>query len=303
MEPAGRVRTLTRWEEHSVSSMRSRVSRRVRSGSPLLAELALVRRARREGAASDLLWEVASIPRDRRRLSEVRRGRDVCWLEDEATTDPLVTVRIATKDRPGLLMERAVASALSQTYRNLEILVVGDHCDDRTAEALSTIDDPRLRYVNLGRQGDYPTEPVRRWQVAGSKPMNAALYLASGDWLAPMDDDDELVDIHVESMLRHAQRTRLEFVWSKTIEEGHSQPTYVGHPLLSPSCTNHGAVLYSMGLAVIPYSHTSDRLEEPFDWNLWKRMQLAGVRMGYLDEVTYRTWPAGAEQYEDGPRS
>lgn len=281
---------------------RKRLSRTVRGRFPIAAELALARLVRNEGAPSELLYELASVPRDRRRLREVRGGRDVCWLEDAATVDPLVTVRIATKDRPGLLVERALSSVIAQTYENIEILIVGDNCDHRTADALAAIDDPRVRYVNLGRQGDYPIDPVRRWQVAGSKPMNAALLLAAGDWLAPMDDDDELVDTHVEAMLRFAQEKRLEFVWSKTIQLGGpgDQPVYVGHPVLSPSCTNHGAVLYSMGLSVVPYSPTSDRLLEPFDWNLWKRIQLAGARMGYLDELTYRTWPAGAEQYNQG---
>lgn len=279
--------------------MRKQLSRAVRGRSPVAAELALARLARHEGAPSELLYELASIPRDRRRLRELRGSRDVCWLEEESVTDPLVTVRIATKDRPGLLVERAMASALTQTYPNIEILVVGDNCDQRTADALAQVDDPRVRYVNLGRQGDYPVDPVRRWHVAGSKPMNAALLLAAGDWLAPMDDDDELTDTHVEHMLRFAQEQRLEFVWAKTVQLGGPEEVevFVGHPVMSPACTTHGAVLYSMGLAIIPYSPTSDRLLEPFDWNLWKRIQLAGARMGYLDEVTYRTWPAGARQY------
>lgn len=285
--------------------MRKRVSRAVRTRAPILAELALLRHARYPGAVSELIFELGSVPRDRRRVRAARRGRDVCWLEAEGTSEPLVTVRIATKDRPGHLIDRALRSALAQTYENLEILIVGDHCDERTAAALAGVTDPRVRYVNLGRQGDYPADPVRRWQVAGSKPMNAALLLAKGDWLAPMDDDDELIDTHVEHMLRFAQSERLEFVWSKTAEFGGAAdvPVYVGHPVLSPSCTNHGAVLYSMGLSVIPYSPTSDQLLEPFDWNLWKRLQLAGARMAFLDELTYRTWPAGAEQYNESEGS
>jgi hypothetical protein len=127
--------------------------------------------------------------------------------------------------------------------------------------------------------------------------MNTGLLLAAGDWLAPCDDDDEFLPNHVESMLRFAQQQRLEFVWSKTEELGGHQPRLVGHPVLSPSATNHGAVFYSMGLSSIAYSPTSHVLHEPFDWNLWKRLQLAGARMGFLDEITFRTWPGGAAQY------
>lgn len=282
-------------------AMRKGISRSVRSRVPLMAEFAMLRHVRRDGALSELIYELGSVPRDRRRLREVRAGRDVCWLEPPTETDPLVTVRIATKDRPDTLTGRALPSALAQTYSNLEILIVGDHCDDRTADALAAFDDPRIRYVNLGRQGDYPADPVRRWQVAGSKPMNAALALAAGDWIAPMDDDDQLTDDHVESMLRFAQERRLEFAWSRAEQLGgpNSDPIYIGHPILSPACTTHGAVFYSMGLSIIPYSATCDRLDEPFDWNMWKRFQLAGAKMAYLDHVTYRTWPGGSEQYAE----
>lgn len=283
-----------------MGKLRGKTSRWVRSRSPIFAELAMVRKIRSTGLASELLYELGSIPRDRRRLAELRNGRDVCWTEPEGETDPLVTVRICTKDRPELLIERSLASVMRQTYTNIEILVVGDHCDDRTADALAEIDDPRLRYVNLGRQGDYPTDPVRRWQVAGSKPMTAALYLASGHWIAPCDDDDEFVDTHVEHLLRFAQRERMEFVWGRTQEFGSGpESRFVGHEVMSFAATNHGAVFYSMGLAAIPYSPTADRMLEPFDWNLWKRMQLAGARMAFLDELVYLTWPAGAEQYEE----
>ena len=147
---------------------RKHLSRFIRSRSPLVAQLALLRHAGRPGALSELFYELGSVPRDRRRLSEARNGRDVCWLEAPVESEPLVTVRIATKDRPGLLVERALASALNQTYERIEILIVGDHCDERTQDALSLVSDPRIRYINLGRQGDYPTEPTRRWQVAGS---------------------------------------------------------------------------------------------------------------------------------------
>jgi hypothetical protein len=30
------------------------------------------------------------------------------------------------------------------------------------------------------------------------------------------------------------------------------------------------------------------RIRDPADWNLWTRMQSAGVRIGFNDAVTYR---------------
>jgi len=33
--------------------------------------------------------------------------------------------------------------------------------------------------------------------------------------------------------------------------------------------------------------------EEPNDWNLWRRMEEAGVRMGFVDHVVFRHYMEG----------
>ena len=204
-------------------------------------------------------------------------------------------MRIATKDRPDLLVERAVASAIRQTYTNIEILVVGDGCDHRTGKALAQLSNPRIRYVNLGRSGRYPIEPWARWHVAGTAPMNASLLLASGDWLTPCDDDDEMTDDHVEKLLRHARNNNLELVWSKSEEVSNGSVRIIGNERFHS--VTQGSILYSMGLSSFMYSPTCHRLGAPADQRLWARMRKAGVRMGFLDAVTYRYFPARAAQY------
>ncbi len=114
---------------------------------------------------------------DRQRLSDLRSGRHGPWppVEDE---NPLVTIRIATYNRGQLVADRAIASAVAQTYPNLEILVVGDHCDAATEMAVKSVDDPRIKFINLAERGRYPADPTLRWMVAGTTPMNAALAVA-----------------------------------------------------------------------------------------------------------------------------
>lgn len=272
------------------------ISNQLRTRWPISVELARVRHLNRPGFASEWLAELAGVPRSRRLLAEARHGRDVCWIDDDP--EPLVSIRVATRDRPEVLVERALASALAQTYERIEVVVVGDGCDDRTGEAIARLGDPRVRYTNQGRQGDYPTDPTRRWRVAGAKPMNVAVALAAGSWIAPCDDDDELTPDHVERLIGHALDQRLEFVWSASLQiDADGTESVIGSPLFGRGCTTHGAIAYSAGLAFFGYSLTSDRLREPADWNLMKRMRLAGVRMGYLDEVTYRYWVRGEQQY------
>jgi hypothetical protein len=281
------------WNRYTVMEQRS-----VRF-KPVRKKFKAVRNLMSADFASEYVAEMGCRWRDRRLLRDVRGERATCWLEPTGESAPLVTIRIATKDRPELLLERSVAAALRQTYTNLEILVVGDGCDARTAEALSSVDDPRLRYVNLGRSGRYPDNPVDRWLVAGSLPMNAGLLLAAGDWIAPCDDDDEFTDNHVQRLLEHARNNDLEFAWSKSqIFHPDGSVTYFGDERFRG--VTHGSMIYSMGLQFFMYSRTSHRMKAPFDQNLWWRMRNAGVRMGFLDAVTYRYWPAGIAQYEVG---
>jgi glycosyltransferase involved in cell wall biosynthesis len=225
---------------------------------------------------------------EHRRLLQARGGNDVCWAAtDEA--EPLVTIRIATYNRPELLVERAIASALRQTYERLEILVIGDHCDEATERAIKSVNDSRLHFINLAEDGLYPADTVLRWMVAGSTPMNAGLAIARGSWIAPCDDDDEMTDDHIEVMLREARRRRLEFVWSKAafeVEPG--KWSDVGGSRLVGGAVTNGSVLYASGLRFFRYNENSWKLAEAHDWNLFRRMRHAGVKMGFLDRVTYR---------------
>lgn len=225
---------------------------------------------------------------ERRLLAQARGGNDVCWAAADEL-EPLVTVRIATYNRGPLVVERAIASAMRQTYERLEILVIGDHCDGPTERAIRSVNDPRLRFINLPERGLYPTDPMLRWMVAGSAPMNAALAIAQGSWIAPCDDDDEITNDHVEVLLRHARHRRLEFVWSKAAMEVEAGKwATAGSTPLAHGGITHGSVLYAGGLRFFRHNENSWKLVEPGDWNLWRRMQAAGVKMGFVDQVTYR---------------
>ena len=47
--------------------------------------------------------------------------------------NPKISICIPTFNRAELLMERAVESVFSQTYKNFELIIVGDHCTDNTS--------------------------------------------------------------------------------------------------------------------------------------------------------------------------
>ena len=50
----------------------------------------------------------------------------------------------------------------------------------------------------------------------------------------------------------------------------------------------NASVLYGAHLCFLRYDLNAWRLDEPNDWNLWKRMWGAGGRMGFVDRVVGR---------------
>jgi glycosyltransferase involved in cell wall biosynthesis len=111
---------------------------------------------------------------------------------------PLVSVIIPTLDRP-YLVGRAVRSALAQTLRDIEVIVVQDGPNDATVEALGRIDDPRLRVRVL---------PQR---VGSAHAYNAGVDATRAPWVAFLDDDDEFLPTKLELQLTTARLSRYRY--------------------------------------------------------------------------------------------
>jgi hypothetical protein len=77
--------------------------------------------------------------------SQVRKRKD-CNPSDRAS-DPLITLGIPTRNRESL-MKDCVASALAQSYQNIEVLVSDNASTDDTLAALGSIKYKRLRVVS-----------------------------------------------------------------------------------------------------------------------------------------------------------
>jgi glycosyltransferase involved in cell wall biosynthesis len=200
--------------------------------------------------------------------------------------EPLISVLIPTYNRGELLRERSVASVLRQTYSRFEIVIVGDACTDHTESLLRDAGDPRIRFYNLPVRGKYPEDPYLQWLVAGSAPANEALRIARGRWIAWLDDDDEFSPDHLEALLAACLERRWEFaygVMEMEVESG----TWGLVGSYPPHCGRicNASVLYGAHLRFLRYDLNAWRRDEPNDWNLWKRMWGAGVRMGFVDRV------------------
>jgi glycosyltransferase involved in cell wall biosynthesis len=223
------------------------------------------------------------------RLEAIRRSPG---YEDAFSGDPLVSVRIATYKGAELLMERSLSSVRRQTYPHWEAVVVGDGTTDDTAERIASLGDDRVRFWNRPVNGPYPDDPVRRWMVAGTHALNEGSEAARGAWLAPLDQDDEWDDDHIEVLLREAQRERAELVYGRlrVAIEGTGIETWLGEwPPRDGHFAFQGAI-YHAHLKGFQYDIAAQWVDEGADWNLARRMWEAGVRFAFLPRFvgTYR---------------
>ena len=150
-------------------------------------------------------------PWQRERVYELRRSD--AYEAAFSESNPLVSIVIPTYDNAQALREVALPSALSQTYSQIEVVVVGDGAGPHIAEAIEAVGDERVTYFNRPVRGPYPENPEWRWRVAGGPPFNDAVALAKGAWLAPLDDDDAFLPDHVERLLEHARSKRAELAY------------------------------------------------------------------------------------------
>jgi glycosyltransferase involved in cell wall biosynthesis len=103
--------------------------------------------------------------------------------------DPLISVVIPTRDRPELLL-RAVRSALGQTLKDVELVVVVDgEKSKQSVDALAGLGDSRIRCLALTDQ------------VGGAEARNVGIRNARGAWIALLDDDDEWLPKKLEMQL------------------------------------------------------------------------------------------------------
>jgi len=202
---------------------------------------------------------------------------------------PLVSVVIPVRNGGGFLVE-AVNSILSQTFTNLELILVDDHSSD---SAVSSLDksDPRLKIINSKGHG-----------VANA--FNSGFAVSHGEFIARMDADDislpgrlqcqldylqqhPCVDIAgccVEIFSEHGIQGGLERYqsWLNSVCEPEQvrKQIFVESPLPNPGVIFRRAALQQLG----GYRNN----DWPEDYDLYLRADAAGMQMGKPAPVLLR---------------
>ena len=114
---------------------------------------------------------------------------------------PIVSIIVPAFDAEPFI-EATLASAVGQTLRDIEIIVVDDVSRDRTAEivAAAAARDPRIRLIRQQRNG------------GPSAARNTGIAAARGLWIALLDADDRYEPDRLERMLACADRHGADLV-------------------------------------------------------------------------------------------
>lgn len=197
------------------------------------------------------------------------------------STSTLVSIIIPTyKDRGGL--KAAIYSAIGQTYKSIEIIVIDDNGDnsiERTkTEALMEefANFSNIRYIK------------HRWNLNGAAARNTGIEQSKGEIIAFLDDDDLFLPEKVEKQVKLLREKKFDALYCGAYLQGKkSKCSFEGSlskellllqaKLFTPSLVFYKRTLLEIGC----FDETYNRHQ---DYELLLKFFKAGFTMGCLNE-------------------
>jgi succinoglycan biosynthesis protein ExoO len=157
------------------------------------------------GRATAEAWLRVQVTREFvKELRTVNSFSGTAILSDQTNSGdhrPSVSIVIAAKDA-GAFVATALRSALAQTMKDLEVIVVDDGSVDNTSDV-----------VRACANGDSRVLLLRNDRSLGvSSARNRAISQARGDWIAVLDADDEFMLNRLEVMVGEATQRDLDML-------------------------------------------------------------------------------------------
>ncbi len=187
---------------------------------------------------------------------------------------PTVTIIVATYNLSAAL-QYTIRSALAQTFRDFELLVIGDACTDDTGDVVQSFADSRIQWINL---------PRRHGSQSG--PNNEGLERARGEYIAYLGHDDLWWPDHLETGLRTFAATGADLVVALAILNGPPESRFKGVTGLFPNDT------YTPRYDFTPSSmmHTRELIDRAGRWRLPHESEI-----GVDHDFETRCYRAGAK--------
>lgn len=215
-------------------------------------------------------------------------------MADTTSAAPRVTVIISTYNWSTVL-PFSIRSVLDQTFRDFELLVIGDGCTDDSEAVVNAVGDSRVRWINLPENTGHQ-----------SAPNNRGLTEAQGEFIAYLGHDDLWLPHHLESALRTFDACGADLTYSllaKVSPEARFALPYIAYPergyLTPPSAIVHRR---SMTEKIGGWKDYRELAFSP-DTELWRRGAAAGFRFEFVPRLTAVKFPAAIRSgvYRDKP--
>lgn len=109
---------------------------------------------------------------------------------NKCNSNQLVSIVITTHNRENLL-QRAIESVLSQTYKHIEIIIIDDGSRDNTEKVIK-------KYMQQHKNIKYIKHEKA---LGGNAARNSGIRAASGKFIAGLDDDDEFTPDRIQVLI------------------------------------------------------------------------------------------------------
>jgi len=191
---------------------------------------------------------------------------------------PMVSVVIPCYNYGRYLLE-AIDSILSQTWNDLEIVVVDDGSDDQeTKNIIESIDDPRIQIV---KQKNLKLPAARNRGILNSK----------GKYICCLDADDKLEPTYIEKCLFKIETGHLDVCgcWQKNFENENrilKPPVFALETLLKSNCMINAAV-YRRTLWETVGGYDEKMTDGYEDWDFWIRVAGKGATAEIIPEPLF----------------
>jgi glycosyltransferase involved in cell wall biosynthesis len=203
-----------------------------------------------------------------------------------------ISAIIPTYNRNEILLSRTLPSVFRQTRPVDEVIVVADGMEgaewDGLEDAIRALDDQRIRLVNIIRPV-YPEWPGDFWLVKGWIARNTGLDLAQGEYVAPLDDDDEWTDDHIELLAGAIETAGVDFAYGKSVTVPGA--AWYGHWPPSGANFTDGSQLYRHDMGY-RYDINCMGRGKAADQDLWDRMVEGGVTFTFVESLVHKYYPA-----------
>lgn len=192
---------------------------------------------------------------------------------------PRVTVITATYNRSEVL-HYAVRSVLRQTFRDYEMLVVGDACTDDSEQVVNAFGDPRVRWINLPKRTTHQ-----------SSPNNEGLRQARGGIIAYLGHDDLWLPHSLSVLVGALDATGADmahsFPMNVAADEVSAWPVISHRGYAAPTCTVHRRnVVDRIGFWREPAEITISP-----DVDFFRRILAAGLKTFFVRRMTAVKFP------------